>query len=158
MKLYVGNLSYEVTEDQLKGVFQNYGAPSEVKLITDRETGKSKGYGFVEITDEATGQKAIQELNGTDLNGRALRVSEAKEREPRSGGGGGGGGRRFGGGGGGGGGRFGGGGSGGGGRFGGGGSGGGGRFGGGGGGRSEGGGGGFRDDSFGNRDDSGSND
>jgi len=104
MKLYVGNLSYDVTEEELKAAFQNYGTASEVKVITDRESGRSKGFGFVEIPDDEQAKKAIEELNGQELNGRAMRVSEAKERPEggRSGGRGGyGGGGRSGGGGGG---------------------------------------------------------
>ena len=138
-KLYVGNLSYNVRDEDLQQAFAQYGSVSSAKVMMDRDTGRSKGFGFVEMGSDAEAQAAINGMNGQSLDGRAIVVNEARPREERPGGFGGGGGRPGGGGGGG----FGGGGggrSGGGGGFGGGGSGGGGGYGGGGGGRSGGGG------------------
>ena len=137
-KLYVGNLSYNVRDEDLQQAFAQYGSVSSAKVMMDRDTGRSKGFGFVEMGSDAEAQAAINGMNGQSLDGRAIVVNEARPREERPGGFGGG---RPGGGGGG----FGGGGgrSGGGGGFGGGGSGGGGGYGGGGGGRSGGGGGGY---------------
>ena len=135
-KLYVGNLAYSVRDDDLQQAFAQFGTVSSAKVMMDRDTGRSKGFGFVEMGSDAEAQSAINGMNGQALDGRALVVNEARPREERPGGFGGGGGGRSGGGGfGGGGGR-----SGGGGGFGGGGGGGGG-YGGGGGGRSGGGGG-----------------
>ena len=134
MNLYVGNMAFSTTEDTLRQLFSQFGTVTKASLVMDRETGRPRGFAFVEMSEG--GQAAIDALNGRDLDGRALTVNEAKPRESRGGGGGGGG---YGGGGGGssgGGGR-----SGGGGGYGGGGGGGGG-YGGGGGGRSSGGGGG----------------
>jgi len=152
-KLYVGNLSYNIRDDDLNQAFAQYGSVSSAKVMMDRDTGRSKGFGFVEMGSDAEAQAAINGMNGQALDGRAIVVNEARPREERPGGFGGGrpggGGGGFGGGGrsGGGGGGFGGGGGGGyggggGGRSGGGGGGGG--YGGGGGGRSGGGGGGGR--------------
>jgi RNA recognition motif-containing protein len=146
-KLYVGNLSYNVRDEDLQQAFAQYGTVSSAKVMMDRDTGRSKGFGFVEMGSDPEAQAAINGMNGQALDGRAIVVNEARPREERPGGFGGGGGSRggFGGGGGtGGGGGFGGGSggrSGGGGGYGGGGSGGGGGYGGGGGGRSGGGGG-----------------
>src|SRR6185295_6556354 len=116
-KLYVGNLSYEVDSSALEALFTPHGTVQSAQIITDRDTGRSKGFGFVEMNSDAEAQAAIAALNGQENGGRALTVNEAKPREdrPRSGGGGGygggGGGRGgYGGGGGGGGGRSGGGG------------------------------------------------
>jgi RNA recognition motif-containing protein len=135
-KLYVGNLSYNVRDEDLQQAFAQYGSVSSAKVMMDRDTGRSKGFGFVEMGSDAEAQSAINGMNGQSLDGRAIVVNEARPREERPGGFGGG--RPGGGGGGfgGGGGRSGGGGGG----FGGGGSGGGGGYGGGGGGRSGGGG------------------
>ena len=133
-KLYVGNLSYNVRDEDLQQAFAQYGSVSSAKVMMDRDTGRSKGFGFVEMGSDAEAQAAINGMNGQALDGRAIVVNEARPREERPGGFGGGGGRSGGGGGFGGGGRSGGGGGG----FGGGGGGG---FGGGGGGRSGGGGG-----------------
>ncbi len=136
-KLYVGNLSYNIRDDDLQQAFAQYGTVSSAKVMMDRDTGRSKGFGFVEMGSDPEAQAAINGMNGQALDGRAIVVNEARPREERPGGFGGGGGSRggFGGGGGtGGGGRSGGGGGG----FGGGGGGG---YGGGGGGRSGGGGG-----------------
>ncbi|MBI5652757.1 MAG: RNA-binding protein [Chloroflexi bacterium] len=99
-KLYVGNLSYNVSEDDLRTLFAQAGEVKEVALILDRETRRSKGFGFVEMTNDADAQKAIQMFNNHELDGRALTVSVARPREERSGGGGGFGGNRGGGGGG----------------------------------------------------------
>ena len=151
-KLYVGNLAYSVRDEDLQQAFAQYGSVTSAKVMMDRDTGRSKGFGFVEMGTDAEAQAGINGMNGQALDGRALVVNEARPREERPGGFGGGGGRSGGGGGfGGGGGRSGGGGFGGGGGAGGGGggyggggggrSGGGGGFGGGGGGRSGGGGG-----------------
>ena len=133
-KLYVGNLSYNIRDDDLNQAFAQYGSVSSAKVMMDRDTGRSKGFGFVEMGSDAEAQAAINAMNGVPLDGRAIVVNEARPREERPGGFGGGGGRS-GGGFGGGGGRSGGGG------YGGGGSGGGYGGGGGGGGRSGGGGG-----------------
>jgi RNA recognition motif-containing protein len=120
-KLYVGNLSYDVDSSALQELFSAHGTVESAQIISDRDTGRSKGFGFVEMASDAEAQAAIAALNGTEHTGRALTVNEAKPREerPRGGGGGGGfggGGHRGGGGGGGGGHRGGGGGGGGGGR------------------------------------------
>jgi RNA recognition motif-containing protein len=85
-KLYVGNLPYDVTEDDLRGLFAQAGEVKEVALITDRATGRSKGFGFVEMATQADAEKAIQTLNNHDLGGRALKVSMARPREERGGG------------------------------------------------------------------------
>jgi RNA recognition motif-containing protein len=134
-KLYVGNLSYNIRDEDLQQAFAQYGSVSSAKVMMDRDTGRSKGFGFVEMGSDPEAQAAINGMNGQALDGRAIVVNEARPREERPGGFGGGGGSRTGGGGGfgGGGGRTGGGGGG----FGGGGGG----YGGGGGGRSGGGGG-----------------
>ena len=112
-RLYVGNLSFSTTEDAIERHFQAVGEVAEVKLVIDRESGRSRGFAFVSMATDELAKKAIQELDGSDLDQRPLRVNEAEDRPPRSsgggfGGGGGGGGRGrggFGGGGGGGGGR-----------------------------------------------------
>ena len=101
-RLYVGNLSFHTSEDALQEAFAQFGEVSEVKIVTDRETGRSRGFAFVSMADENGARDAIAQLNGASLDGRALRVNEAEERQQRSGGGGGGGGRSGGGGGGGG--------------------------------------------------------
>lgn len=89
-KLYVGNLSYEVTDESLQEIFANYGPVESAKVIIDRMSGESKGFGFVEIADDQSAEEAIQELDGQEVDGRAIKVNEAKPQEPRSGGGGGG--------------------------------------------------------------------
>jgi RNA recognition motif-containing protein len=123
-KLYVGNLSFNTTETELQDLFAQVGAVNEVTLMQDKFTGKSRGFAFVTMVNEADAQKAITEFNGKTIEGRPLTVNEARPREPRPPGGGGGG-RGYGGGGyGGGGGGYGGGGGGGGGGYGGGGGGG----------------------------------
>ncbi len=123
-KLYVGNLAYSVRDESLQAAFGQFGTVTSAKVMMDRETGRSKGFGFVEMGSDAEAQAAINGMNGQALDGRPLVVNEARPREERPGG-------------------FGGGRSGGGGGYGGGGSGGGGGYGGGGGGRSGGGGGGY---------------
>ncbi|HOA75515.1 MAG TPA: RNA-binding protein [Phycisphaerae bacterium] len=89
-KLYVGNLNYETTSSQLEALFSQHGTVESAEVITDRSTGRSKGFGFVEMGSDQEAQAAIQALNGTSQDGRALTVNEAKPREPRSGGYGGG--------------------------------------------------------------------
>lgn len=89
--IYVGNLPFTATEDDVRKHFEAFGAVSKVKLVNDRETGRPRGFGFVEMEPSAA-QAAIAALNGKDLGGRTLRVNEAQERAPRAGGGGGGGG------------------------------------------------------------------
>lgn len=101
-RLYVGNISYSTTEADLRDLFGQSGNVVEVKVVMDRETGRPRGFAFVEMSSDAEAQEAIAQLNGRDLDGRTLRINEAQER---SGGGGGGGGGYRGGGGGGGGGR-----------------------------------------------------
>ena len=95
-KLYVGNLSYDVTNADLNTMFTPHGTVSSAEIIQDRDTGRSKGFGFVQMGSDSEAQAAISALNGQEQNGRALTVNEAKPREdrPRSGGGGGGGGSR----------------------------------------------------------------
>ena len=102
-KLYVGNLPYQVRDSDLEEAFSQFGQVTSAKVMMERETGRSKGFGFVEMSSPAEAQAAIQGMNGQQHGGRALVVNEARPMEPRSGGfGGGGGGRGFGGGGGGG--------------------------------------------------------
>jgi RNA recognition motif-containing protein len=95
-KLYVGNLSYNVTQEQVRELFAQAGEVTDVALITDRETGRAKGFGFVEMATEEGGQEAIKRFNGYTLDNRNLTVNEARPREerPRGGGGNFGGGRR----------------------------------------------------------------
>src|SRR5437667_5093852 len=90
-KLYVGNMSYDVDSSALEQMFAPHGTVQSAQIITDRDTGKSKGFGFVEMSSDAEAQAAISAMNGQDHGGRALTVNEAKPREerPRSGGGGG---------------------------------------------------------------------
>ena len=92
MKLYVGNLSFESTEDEIRELFGQFGEVSEVNLITDRETGRPRGFGFVEIADDNAGREAIGALDGKEFGSRQIKVNEAKPRTDRGGGGGGGGG------------------------------------------------------------------
>ena len=91
-KLYVGNLTYKVNETDLEGLFSQFGTVQSAQIIQDRETGRSKGFGFVEMDTEAEAQAAIQGLHDQEHDGRRLTVNEAKPREDRGGGGGGGGG------------------------------------------------------------------
>jgi RNA recognition motif-containing protein len=81
--LYVGNLTFSTSESELEGLFTPYGSVSRASIITDRETGRSRGFGFVEMDDDAAAQQAIDELNGKDVNGRALTVNKARERTSR---------------------------------------------------------------------------
>ncbi len=97
-KLYVGNLSYDVSNSDLDAMFSPHGTIQSAEVIMDRDSGRSKGFGFVEMNSDAEAQAAIAALDGQDQGGRALKVNEAKPREPRSGGGGYGGGRGGGGG------------------------------------------------------------
>ena len=98
-KLYVGNLSYQTESSELQEMFSEFGQVQSAEVISDRETGRSKGFGFVEMGSEEEAQAAIASMNGKEMGGRALTVNEAKPKEPRSGGFGGGGGRSGGGGG-----------------------------------------------------------
>ncbi len=96
MNIYVGNLSYEVTEEDLRQAFGAFGQVESINIIKDKYSGESKGFGFVEMPDKAEAQSAIEGLNGKELKGRALKVSEARPRSEGSRGGGSrGGGRRF---------------------------------------------------------------
>jgi len=90
-RLYVGNLSFETMENDIQSLFGQVGTVTDCHLVSDRFTGKSRGFAFVEMSNQAEATKAIAELNGKDCDGRALTVNEAKPREERSGGGGGGG-------------------------------------------------------------------
>ena len=83
VNIYVGNLAYSVTEDQLRDAFSQFGAVSRVNLIIDRETGRSKGFAFVEMDDNSEAEAAIKELNDKDIGGRKIRVNEAKPRGER---------------------------------------------------------------------------
>jgi RNA recognition motif-containing protein len=89
-KLFVGNLAFSTTGPDLESLFASAGTVESATVVSDRETGRSRGFGFVEMGTSTEASKAIQELNGRDVGGRQINVSEAKEREPRSGGGGGG--------------------------------------------------------------------
>lgn len=89
-KIYVGGLPYSTDEGGLEHMFTSYGEVSSAKIITDRDTGRSKGFGFVEMADDAAAKKAIAELHEAELDGRTLTVNEARPMEQRSGGGGGG--------------------------------------------------------------------
>ena len=84
MKIYVGNLSYGVTEEELQEQFGAFGAVVNVNIIKDRETGNSKGFGFIEMENQADGEKAIKELEGSSIKGRDVKVNEARPREERS--------------------------------------------------------------------------
>jgi RNA recognition motif-containing protein len=93
-KLYVGNLSYGTTDSDLRGMFEDYGTVQSAQVIMDRESGRSKGFGFVEMANDQEAQAAISGLNGKEIDGRALTVNEARPREDRGGRSGGGGGGR----------------------------------------------------------------
>ena len=88
MNIYISNLSYGVDDADLQTLFAEYGEVTSAKVIMDRETGRSRGFGFVEISDDAMGQKAIDELTGTEYDGKVINVTVAKPREERSNGGG----------------------------------------------------------------------
>ena len=92
-KLYVGNLSFDSTEDDLRDLFARHGTVASVAVITDRDTGRARGFAFVEMEDAQAADDAIRSLDGTDFAGRNIKVNEAQDK--RGGGGGGGGGRRF---------------------------------------------------------------
>ena len=90
MNLYVGNLPYNFTSDSLRDLFAPYGALTSAQVISDRDTGRSRGFGFVEMENDDEGRKAIEELDGSDVEGRQLTVNEARPRRERPSGGGGG--------------------------------------------------------------------
>ena len=92
--IFVGNLNFGATEDAVRSMFEAYGTVEKVNLITDRDTGQPRGFGFVEMSVNADADRAIAELNGRELDGRALNVNEARPKTDRGGGSGGGGGRR----------------------------------------------------------------
>jgi RNA recognition motif-containing protein len=92
-KIYVGGLPYSATEQQLSDLFAAHGAVASARIITDKFTGQSRGFGFVEMSSDSEAQAAITALNGSEMGGRTLTVNEARPQEPRTGGGGGGGGR-----------------------------------------------------------------
>ncbi|MFN7931603.1 MAG: RNA-binding protein [Blastocatellia bacterium] len=100
MKLYVGNLSFDVNQDDLSDLFSQAGTVESASVVTDRDTGRSRGFGFVEMATKEEGEAAIAQFNGSEVNGRSLTVNEAKPKESRGGFGGGGGRGGFGGGGG----------------------------------------------------------
>src|SRR6266705_2428770 len=85
--IFVGNLSFGATEDAVRSMFQAYGTVDRVNLITDRDSGQARGFGFVEMSNNAEGDRAIAELNGRELDGRALNVNEARPKAERGGGG-----------------------------------------------------------------------
>jgi RNA recognition motif-containing protein len=87
-KIFVGNLDFGATEESIRSLFEPYGAIERVSLVTDRDTGRSRGFAFVEMTDSGEADRAIAGLNGTNLGGRALNVNEARAKEDRGGGGG----------------------------------------------------------------------
>ena len=89
MNIYVGNLSFTETEESLEAAFAQYGKVSSARIVTDRYSGRSRGFGFVEIPDKDEAEKAIAGLNGTEVGGRVLTVNESRPREDRGGGGGG---------------------------------------------------------------------
>lgn len=83
MNIFIAGLSYNINDQDLRDLFTEYGEPQSAKVIMDRATGRSKGYGFVELEDNEAAQKAIEELDGAEYDGRKISVSEAKPREPR---------------------------------------------------------------------------
>ncbi len=89
MNLYVGNLSWNMTEDDLRTLFEQYGAVSSIKIVKDRETGRSKGFGFVEMENDTEAQNALSSLYDQEVQGRKIVINEAQERPAKSGGGGG---------------------------------------------------------------------
>jgi RNA recognition motif-containing protein len=92
--IFVGNLSFGATEGSVRSLFEAYGAVDRVSIVTDRDTGQARGFGFVEMSNNAEADRAINELNGRDLDGRAMNVNEARPKTDRGAGGGGGGQRR----------------------------------------------------------------
>jgi len=91
--IFVGNLSFNTNEDELRQLFESYGQVDRVSIMTDRDTGRSRGFGFVEMASNEDGEKAITALNGSQVGGRTINVNEARPKTERAGGGGGGGGR-----------------------------------------------------------------
>jgi cold-inducible RNA-binding protein len=87
--IFVGNLSFNTNEDELRQMFESYGQVDRVSILTDRETGRSRGFGFVEMANNEDGEKAIAALNGSQIGGRTINVNEARPKTERSGGGGG---------------------------------------------------------------------
>ena len=83
MNIYVGNLSYGTTDNELEEIFGAFGTVTSAKVITDKYTGRSKGFGFVEMEDKAAGEAAVKDLDGKDVGGRNLKVNEARPREDR---------------------------------------------------------------------------
>lgn len=83
MNIYVGNLSYKMTDEDLGKLFSTYGAVSESKIVIDRETGRSKGFGFVEMPNQAEGDEAIRQLDGKEIEGRSIKVNVAKPKEDK---------------------------------------------------------------------------
>ena len=83
MRIFVGNLAFSVTGDELESAFAAHGAVESATVLSDRETGRSRGFGFVEMPSNSEAEEAIRTLNGTELNGRAMTVNEARPREPR---------------------------------------------------------------------------
>jgi RNA recognition motif-containing protein len=86
MNIYVGNLHFNVNEDELRKAFEEYGEVASVKIITDKYSGRSKGFGFVEMSNDKEAQEAINNLNGTEIKGRAVNVNQAREKENNTGG------------------------------------------------------------------------
>ncbi len=95
MNIYVGNLSFDATEEQLREMFGAFGEVTSANIITDRETGRARGFAFVEMSDNEAGNSAIADLNGKEVNERSLKVSEARPKDNNRGGGGGGGRRNW---------------------------------------------------------------
>jgi cold-inducible RNA-binding protein len=89
--IYVGNLSFGASEESVRALFETHGTVSRVNIVTDRDTGQPRGFGFVEMSNDGEGEKAIAALNGSDLDGRTLNINEARPKTERSGGGNGGG-------------------------------------------------------------------
>ena len=83
MNIYVGNLAYTTNDQELRDAFEAFGAVSRASVIMDRETGRSKGFGFIEMANNAEAEAAIQAMNGRDISGRTVRVNQAEERKPR---------------------------------------------------------------------------
>jgi RNA recognition motif-containing protein len=83
MNIFVGNLAFSVTEDELRGLFEEHGTVNSLRLITDRDTGRSRGFGFIEM-ENAEADSAIKALNGMDLQGRNMKVNQAEDRKPRA--------------------------------------------------------------------------
>jgi RNA recognition motif-containing protein len=94
-KIYIGNLPFTTTEDELRDVFERHGTVDSVAVITDRETGRARGFAFVEMAEQSAAEDAIRALDGSELQGRSIRVNEAQDKGRGGGDGGGGGGRRY---------------------------------------------------------------